>query len=145
VRPGRKAASVVTLVLLVACAAEGPGGDAQQIRGTPVVVNGGEYRDLTVPELQLMLEDKDFPLINVHIPFEGDLPGTDDSFPFNEIESNIHRLPEDRDARIVLYCRTGPMSASAAAELVRLGYTDVYHLVGGMVAWTEWGLPMATP
>jgi rhodanese-related sulfurtransferase len=101
-----------------------------------------EYRNISVPELQAMLEAKDFPLINVHIPFEGDLPGTDDSIPFDRIAQHLDRLPADRDATIVLYCRSDRMSHEAAAELARLGYTDVRNLSGGFLAWRAAGLPM---
>jgi rhodanese-related sulfurtransferase len=34
------------------------------------------------------------------------------------------------------------MSTRAARELVTLGYTDVYNLVGGFTAWVEAGLPL---
>lgn len=137
---------MLAAVLLAGCAGEAPEADTPQEVGQPVVVEGGgEYREITVPELQAMLADKDFPLINVHIPYAGDLPDTDDSIPFNEIERHLDRLPADKDARIVLYCRTGPMSEISATSLARLGYTNVYHLVGGFTAWIEWGLPMAEP
>lgn len=136
------AASVLTFVIVGSCAGQAPGDDNPPARGESVDVEGGQYRDIIVPELQAMLEDKDFPLINVHVPFAGNLPDTDDSIPFNEIASNLDRLPADKDARIVLYCRTGPMSERAAAALVGLGYTDVYSLVGGFVAWSNAGLPL---
>jgi len=136
------AASLLTFVIVGSCVGQAPGGDATPARGESVVVEGGQYRDIIVPELQAMLEDKDFPLINVHVPFAGNLPDTDDSIPFNEIGSNLDRLPADKDARIVLYCRTGPMSERAAAALVGLGYTNVYSLVGGFAAWSTAGLPL---
>ena len=133
------------VVVLGGCSREGeaPGSAALPAVGQRVAVEGGQYTNITVPELQAMLTDKDFPLINVHVPFAGDLPGTDDSIPFNQIESNLDRLPSDKDAKIVLYCRTGPMSVTAASALARLGYTNVYNLVDGFTAWIEWGLPMA--
>jgi rhodanese-related sulfurtransferase len=136
-------AVLLASVVFGASAAEAQVGGAPAAVGERVPVDGGgAYTNVSVPELQAMLQAKDVPLINVHIPFAGDLPGTDDSIPYNEIESNLDRLPADKDADIVLYCRTGPMSVRAAQSLVRLGYTRVYNLVGGFTAWVEWGLPL---
>jgi phage shock protein E len=39
----------------------------------------------------------------------------------------------------VLYCRSGNMSAEAAETLVGLGYTDVWDVRGGMIAWERAG------
>lgn len=141
-RPGRIAAFALACVLLAGCAGEAPEDEAPQTFGEPVVVEGGEYREIIVPELQAMLDAEEFPLINVHIPFAGNIPGTDESIPYDEIADNLDRLPDDRDATIVLYCRTGPMSERAATVLTGLGYTDVYHLDGGLMAWSSAGLSL---
>lgn len=110
--------------------------------GESVAVEGGAYRDVTVAELQGMLAHKDFPLINVHVPFAGDLPDTDLSIPFDHIAEHLDQLPSDKDAPVVLYCRTGRMSEEASAVLVKLGYTNVYNLKGGFHAWKDAGLPL---
>jgi rhodanese-related sulfurtransferase len=99
------------------------------------------YTDISVAELNEMLEDKDFTMVNVHIPFEGDLPQTDLSIPYNQIDQHLDQLP-DKDAPIVLYCRTDRMSHIAAERLVQNGYTNVYNLDGGFVAWEAAGLPL---
>jgi rhodanese-related sulfurtransferase len=105
-------------------------------------VDGGAYWNISVAELQAFLARTDVPLVNVHIPYEGDLPGTDLSIPYNEIERHLDRLPSDKDAPVVLYCRSGNMSAQAAEVLARIGYTRIYNLVGGFRAWSAAGLPM---
>ena len=78
-------------------------------------------------------------LVNVHVPFEGDIAGTDLSIPFDKIASQVSVLPTDRDTPLLVYCRSGRMSKIAATELVRLGYRDVSDLEGGMLAWGKSG------
>jgi rhodanese-related sulfurtransferase len=114
---------------------------AEQTQSVPVE-SGGSYTDVSAVGLAAMLEDKEFPLINVHIPYQGEIEGTDSFIPFDEIGQNLDSLPSDKEARIVLYCRSGSMSATAARELVGLGYTDVWNLDGGMIAWKQAGYPL---
>ena len=99
------------------------------------------YTTLSVSELQQMLKEKDFLLVNVYVPFEGNLPQTDLSIPYNQIDQHPDELP-DKDARIVLYCRSGSVSAIAAKRLVEIGFTHIYTLQGGFDAWKQAGLPM---
>lgn len=79
--------------------------------------------------------------INVHVPFEGSIPGTELSIPYNRI---AQRAPLELDPGIPLavYCRTGNMSAEAVTDLLALGFDDVLELEGGMVAWEGSGRPL---
>ena len=80
------------------------------------------YNQISVEELQTILKDKDFLQINVHIPFAGDIPNTDLSIPYNQIEENINQLPSDKNTKFVVYCRSGNMSRQAASTLAEMGY-----------------------
>lgn len=80
-------------------------------------------------------------VINVHTPYAGELDGTDQFIPFDKIAGDS-RLPTDKNAEILLYCRSGRMSRIAAERLVAGGYTNVVDLEGGMDAWKAAGMPV---
>ena len=130
---------LIVIILLAACNSTATTQPAVEVVGKQVSVDGGSYTDMSVAELQTMLANKDFTFVNVHIPFEGDIAGTDLSIPYDQIAQNLDKLP-DKNAKIVLYCRSGRMSAIAAETLVGLGYTNVWNLDGGTVAWEGAGL-----
>jgi rhodanese-related sulfurtransferase len=127
---------------LAACSNTSPPAPVEEVVGQQVSVAEGIYTDVSVAELQTMLANKDFTFVNVHIPFEGDIANTDLSIAYNEIEQNLGMLPAEKDAKIVLYCRSDRMSRIAAETLVDLGFTNVWNLDGGMVAWEQAGLPL---
>lgn len=110
--------------------------------GVTVQTDGGAYTNINPQELKAMLEHKDFAFINTHIPYEGEIEPTDAFVPYDALDENLGRLPADKNAKIVLYCRSDRMSTIAAKELVKKGYTNLYNLVGGMVAWERAGLPL---
>lgn len=108
--------------------------------GSPVAADqSGSYETITTGRLAQMLENKDFLLVNVHIPYEGEIAQTDAFIPFDLIGANLDLLPADKSAPIVLYCRSGRMSEVAAGELTALGYTNVSHVAGGMTQWAKDG------
>jgi len=48
----------------------------------------------------------------------------------------------DADRPIVLVCATGHRSTLAARTLVKRGFSQVFDLRGGMIAWRRAGLPV---
>jgi len=126
--------------LLAACSTASPEPARLGEVGRRIETLGGSYTEITVDELsRLQQGDSEFLLVNTHIPFEGDIPHTDISIPYDEIDQQLAQLPADKDAPIVLYCRSDRMSTIAAERLVSLGYNAVYNVDGGMVAWEQAG------
>ena len=111
----------------------------EEIQSEIVEVPGGIYRNILPEQLWLMLKEKDFLFINVHTPYEGEIEKTDLFIPYDQIEQHVDRLPSDKEAKIVLYCRTDRMSNTAARTLVKLGFKNVWNLKGGMIGWRQAG------
>lgn len=123
----------IGLFSLIAC-------QSQEQIGIQAEMNGVPYRVVSVQELQTMLENKDFTMINVHTPWEGDIPQTDLRLSYDQIEQNLNQLPAEKDAKIVVYCLTSGMAKKAVATLLSQGYTNIWMLEGGTTAWLEAGL-----
>ncbi len=54
-----------------------------------------------------------------------------------EFQITDHEKFQDKDASIVIYCRSGGRSALAAVALEQLGYTNVCSMAGGYTLWSE--------
>jgi len=126
---------LLAMILFAACQSQA------EETGQVVSIDGGSYKNISADELNSLLKNKDFVLVNVHIPFAGDIPNTDLSIPYDQINesSYLSQLPADKNARIVLYCRSGRMSQIASEKLVELGYTNIWNLRGGMDEWEQAG------
>ncbi len=110
--------------------------------GNSSITYQNSYSNITPEELNDMVVNKDFLLINVHVPFSGDIPDTDLSIPYDQIDQQLDKLPADKAAKIVVYCRSGSMSAVAAENLISLGYTNVLNLENGFYGWENAGFPL---
>jgi rhodanese-related sulfurtransferase len=103
---------------------------------------GGSYVNLDVAETASLLERPDVTLVNVHVPYEGEIEGTDLFLDYQQAAALESALPQDKNARIVVYCRSDRMSGLAADVWADAGYTRLYNLDGGFEAWQEAGLPL---
>ncbi len=112
-------------MVLLACTVEGP----------PAART---YRNASIEELAALQERGDTVLlVNTHTPYEGHIEGTDAYWMFDAISQEA--LPKDMSTPIVVYCRSGRMSAIAAQSLADAGYTNVTNIEGGMIAWERSG------
>jgi phage shock protein E len=103
------------------------------------------YQTITIDQFADIVENQsdEYAIVNVHIPYEGEVANTDQHIDYRDITALTAALP-DKNAPIVLYCRSGRMSEEASRELVALGYTNVLDVPGGMVAWQSSGREIIT-
>jgi len=141
--PSRRPRPLLALaaVLVVACAPN-PQEPPVESGTRTVAVSGGTYQRVAADDAAEMLSSDDPVLVNVHVPYEGEIEGTDAFIPYDQIADRLDELPGDRTAALLVYCRTGRMSAIAAETLVRFGYSDVRELDGGFEAWQAAGYPL---
>jgi rhodanese-related sulfurtransferase len=60
------------------------------------------------------------------------------------LEFQIEKHVPDKNTKLVLYCCSGKRSILAAQSLMKMGYTDVISLRGGVIEWVDKGLPLDT-
>lgn len=109
--------------------------------GSPAVTSAS-YPRMSPIQLRDMFRRKDFFLVNVHVPYEGEIDGTDAFIAYDSTARKIGEYPSDKNANIVIYCKSNRMADEAARELAVLGYTGVRILDGGMTAWMKAGFPI---
>ena len=101
------------------------------------------YRSLAPDHLQALLASASPPLlIDVRSPLEVKR-GAIASARNIELSVLPARADElDPEAPCVLYCLSGARSARACAYLAQRGFRELYHLEGGITAWSKAGLPI---
>jgi rhodanese-related sulfurtransferase len=63
--------------------------------------------------------------------------------PVREVPKNLAKLPQDKNAQIVVVCASAVRSGYVAEALSFKGYTNVKHLAAGFVAgWEKAGYPV---
>jgi phage shock protein E len=112
---------------------------AQDDKTTPESAPG-QYQTLSIDEFADIVENRadDYQIINVHIPYAGEVANTDANIPYNDLDALTAAIPS-KDSPVILYCRSGNMSEQATRALVEQGYTQVWDVSGGMVAWQASG------
>lgn len=103
------------------------------------------YKTISVSDARAMMQSSSNVLvIDVRTPEEyvqGHLKGAI-NIPLSDLPPRIEALEQNRP--ILVYCQTGYRSAQASSILVKAGFTKVYNLEGGIIAWINSGYPTVT-
>ncbi len=84
------------------------------------------------PELQL---------IDVREPYEREAGHIEGSRHIELVELSGQASSIERDSAVIFYCRVGSRSQMAAQAFKAAGF-DAYSMSGGLMRWTQEGLPL---
>ncbi len=62
--------------------------------------------------------------------------------PLDRLKDEARTRLNSPDKPVLTYCAVGGRSLQAARVLMDMGYTHVFNLEGGIIAWKEKGLPV---
>ncbi|HPH88561.1 MAG TPA: molybdopterin-synthase adenylyltransferase MoeB [Chitinophagales bacterium] len=111
--------------------------DYQQFCGiVPDVINE-KVKEITVQELKQKMDAKeDFQLIDVREKHEYDFVNLGaELIPLNSVLDNVEKF--SRDKQVIVHCKGGVRSAKAIQALEEKGFTNLYNLKGGIVAYAK--------
>ncbi len=95
------------------------------------------YEQISAKEAkEIMDAEKNYIIIDARTESEFDEGHIKDAIliPEYEIANRAEKELPDKDALILVYCRSGRRSKIASEELVKLGYTNVKEF-GGIIDW----------
>jgi rhodanese-related sulfurtransferase len=105
-------------------------------------MNNNGYKNITVAELQAMMQQSRVHLVDVRTDAEvarGKIP-QGEPLPLHLLPLRLSEM--DKSATNIFYCQMGGRSAQAAAFAAAQGFIDIYNLEGGIAAWKQAGLPI---
>lgn len=102
----------------------------------PEVAEDSEYIRIDADEAKEMMENEDVIIVDVRTEEEFEEQHIEGAIliPDYEIEDLAEEKLPDKEATILVYCRTGRRSENASRALIEMGYTSVYDF-GGIVDW----------
>jgi adenylyltransferase/sulfurtransferase len=112
--------------------------DYQQFCGIPAQEPKVTEGEIDVTELKQKIDRGDkFVLIDVREPHEykiASIPGSK-LVPLGEVPKRLEEF--DKDADIVIHCKSGMRSAKACGILKQNGFQHVRNVAGGILAWSD--------
>lgn len=95
-----------------------------------IMITGGSYPDLVVLDVRYKDEYD-----------SGHIYGAV-WIPVSELDARIGELAGHENHEIIVYCKAGSRSPTAASILDSHGFTRVYNMLGGISAWQSAGYPV---
>ncbi len=94
-------------------------------------------KEITVQELKQKLDNsEDFQLIDVREPFEYEICNLDgELIPMGIILNEVEKISKEKT--VIIHCKSGGRSGAIVSELEKVGFTNLYNLKGGILAYAR--------
>jgi len=126
---------MILIFLFVGCSSYSDDGGGYPSYREDVDIAG--WQTITAEEAYLIMAEADnFIILDVRTAAEFQMSRIDGAIllPYDELILRAEDELPDTNAIILIYCRSGNRSRTAASTLVSLGYTAVYDF-GGIINW----------
>ncbi len=103
-----------------------------------------KYRSLSPVEAVRVINQDDALVLDVREDNEvasGRIGGAK-HIPLGSLKKRMGDIEKYKDKPVVVYCRSGNRSASAAQQLTAAGFEDVVNLQGGIQSWQSANMPI---
>lgn len=133
--------AVLSMFLLSACSGAKPSSSqgsssAQNNVSSTQTAQKSAYKQITAEEAKKMMDEGNVTVVDVRTQAEYEevhIPGAV-LVPVESIGAEAPEALPDKDAVLLVYCRSGNRSKTASAKLAELGYTNIYEF-GGITNW----------
>jgi rhodanese-related sulfurtransferase len=99
------------------------------------------YQDIDVAAFKQKMQEQNTVLLDVRTPEEiaqGKIEGAAElDFRSPDFEAEVDKL--DKNKTYLIYCRSGNRSGQTCKMMAEKGFTSLYNLDGGILAWKETG------
>ena len=121
---------VASLALLSGCAL------SKTKKGTEDMTDKAAYHKISAEEAYEMMASQEVVVVDVRTREEYDGGHIENAVlvPNESIGSEMPEALPDKEATLLVYCRSGRRSKDAAQKLLKLGYQSVYDF-GGVIDW----------
>jgi len=105
-------------------------------KDTEDMTDKAAYQKISAEEAYEMMASQEVVVVDVRTQEEYDGGHIENAVlvPNESIVSEMPEAPPDKEATLLVYCRSGRRSKDAAEKLLKLGYQSVYDF-GGVIDW----------
>lgn len=134
----KRAMAMIFAVMLLAGCAPAPPAAAEDPQPTEATEEEqmAQYQKISAEEAAEMMKEEGAVVVDVRTPEEyagGHIDGAV-LVPVATLQDTAAEKLPDKDATLLIYCRSGSRSRTASETLIKMGYTRVYDF-GGIIDW----------